>query len=247
MPPTGIVRDEGAGSPNRLLYIPPAVLPDFAGGAVSITGNTTVGSTLLASPSGFSPTPSNYTYQWFRNGLLISGATAATYALTEYDVGWQISVSVTASHPDRASKTVWSSAITVAQTFTGGTVSITGTAAVGSTLTASASGFSPTPSSYTYQWLRNDTPISGATTSTYVLTTADASQQISVQVTAILPGFASKTISGHFFLPWTSVSAGSEHTCGIRAGTLWCWGYNRYGRLGDGTTTDRWSLVRVID
>ncbi|MBX3285385.1 MAG: hypothetical protein KF703_08605 [Actinobacteria bacterium] len=60
---------------------------------------------------------------------------------------------------------------------------------------------------------------------------------------------------------WTSVSAGgtnqaggsgggneywSAHTCGIRApGTLWCWGKNQRGELGDGTTTSRLTPVRI--
>ncbi len=42
---------------------------------------------------------------------------------------------------------------------------------------------------------------------------------------------------------WASVAGGSQHTCGIRAtgatGTLWCWGDNTFGQLGDGTNTDR--------
>ncbi len=34
---------------------------------------------------------------------------------------------------------------------------------------------------------------------------------------------------------WTEVSAGAEHTCGVRAqGQLWCWGSNRDARLGFG-------------
>jgi hypothetical protein len=33
------------------------------------------------------------------------------------------------------------------------------------------------------------------------------------------------------------VASGDEFTCRIRAGQLWCWGFNRYGELGTGDTT----------
>ena len=39
---------------------------------------------------------------------------------------------------------------------------------------------------------------------------------------------------------WASVTAGSFHTCATRTGgTLWCWGDNEYGQLGNGNHTDQ--------
>jgi len=40
----------------------------------------------------------------------------------------------------------------------------------------------------------------------------------------------------------------SRHTMVIKTdGTLWAWGNNEYGQLGDGTTTDRFTPVMVLD
>jgi hypothetical protein len=40
--------------------------------------------------------------------------------------------------------------------------------------------------------------------------------------------------------PQVSIAAGGNHTCMVKTnGTLWCWGGNGFGQLGDGTTTDK--------
>jgi alpha-tubulin suppressor-like RCC1 family protein len=45
---------------------------------------------------------------------------------------------------------------------------------------------------------------------------------------------------------WQTVSAGGSYTLAVRTGgTLWAWGWNGDGRLGDGTTTDRHSPVQA--
>jgi alpha-tubulin suppressor-like RCC1 family protein len=46
---------------------------------------------------------------------------------------------------------------------------------------------------------------------------------------------------------WKQVACGREHTAAVKAdGTLWAWGRNAYGRLGDGTGTGRSSPVQTI-
>ncbi len=39
---------------------------------------------------------------------------------------------------------------------------------------------------------------------------------------------------------WKALDGGEAHTCGVRTdGTMWCWGHNGFGQLGDGTEDDR--------
>jgi hypothetical protein len=68
---------------------------------------------------------------------------------------------------------------------------VTGTLAPGSVLTAHPGTWTPTPDSYTYQWLRDGVAIDGAKTSTYTVAIGDTGHALSVAVTAVKEDFAS--------------------------------------------------------
>ena len=61
---------------------------------------------------------------------------------------------------------------------------ISGTTTIGSVLTSTFGGWLNSPSSYSFQWNRNGTPIASATTSTYTLVQADSASAITCVVTA---------------------------------------------------------------
>ncbi|EMY33136.1 subtilase family serine protease, partial [Arthrobacter crystallopoietes BAB-32] len=72
--------------------------------AAYISGSAHVGKTLTA--KGTWTTGAVLKYQWLRDGLVISGATAATYKVSADDVGMKISVRIYATKTNYASKTV---------------------------------------------------------------------------------------------------------------------------------------------
>jgi alpha-tubulin suppressor-like RCC1 family protein len=54
-----------------------------------------------------------------------------------------------------------------------------------------------------------------------------------------------QTVSGG--ITWKSASCGYSHTAGIKSdGSLWLWGYNSSGQLGDNTNTHRSSPIQTI-
>jgi len=72
----------------------------------------------------------------------------------------------------------------------------------------------------------------------------NTSGELGIAMTGV-PGLTPTRVSG---LPaeMLEIAAGAGHTCAIaKDGTLWCWGRNRYGELGDGTMSDRTLPVRV--
>ena len=86
----------------------------FAVGDPTLAGRPVVGQTLTCVSGGFINTPTSYTYEWQRNGKVITGATAASYTLTDADLGRTIACRISATNKagtgDATSETLYVSA-----------------------------------------------------------------------------------------------------------------------------------------
>ncbi|MFW5473106.1 carboxypeptidase regulatory-like domain-containing protein [Knoellia sp. CPCC 206450] len=159
----------------------------------TITGTAKAGSVLTAVPGTWGPAPVTLAYQWKRAGVAITGATASTYALTGSDTGKAITVTVTGTKSGyaTAAKTSAATAAVAAGTLTAPTPTISGTKTVGYTLTAVPGTWGPAPVALAYQWFRSGVAITGATASTYTLTTTDQGKTLTVRVTGSKTGWTS--------------------------------------------------------
>ncbi len=162
-----------------------------------ISGNTVLGSTLVATWGTWSAT-GTYSFQWIRNGvdipfavgtlgqkLVIGTITQPSYVLKAEDVGAKISVRVTASrplYPSASATSAETSPVTTNALTNTPTPTVTGRAKVGFALTLQTGAWD-SGVTFTQQWLRDGVPITGATGTTYTLVTADQGTKISVAVT----------------------------------------------------------------
>jgi hypothetical protein len=162
-----------------------AKMNDLPTGSVTISGKASQNQTLTASNTlADTDDLGAISYQWFSEGVAITGSNQTTYALTQNDVGKNISVS--ASYTDGLGKleSVNSGMVKIANVndVPTGSVFITGAAIQGKTLTvtnslADVDGLG----AMSYQWLSGGNVISGANQATYTLATTDVAKAISVK------------------------------------------------------------------
>ncbi len=143
----------------------------------AITTQPVSATVLAGSPVSFTvaasgnPTP---TYQWYKGGVAISGATSATYTIGSVTTGHAGLYTVVASN-SAGTATSATASLTVnvlsAPTITAQPRGATVNSGTTLALTVAASG-NPTP---TYQWYKGGVAISGATSDTLVLASIDTS------------------------------------------------------------------------
>jgi len=164
-------------------------------GSATISGTAQFGQTLTAATSGLSPSATKLTYQWYRGGTAISGATGSTYTTVAADVNTALTVKVTGNYTDSASGVVFAPASLTSPSVTVNPAPMTAnlttptSAQVGVSITANTASWVPSGTSFTYQWLSNGAVISGATGPTYTPAAADVGKTLTVTVTGKKTGY----------------------------------------------------------
>jgi hypothetical protein len=177
-----------------------------------ITGTATQGQTLSATSGSWTGSPT-FAYRWVRCGSdggrpdgsncsPVDAATSATYTLTSSDVGRRMRIRVTATNASGSTTAASNPTSTVKASIAAGRPAntaepvISGTAAVGQTLTTTAGSWSgSTPITVSYRWTRcgsdggkpdasNCSTIRGATSASYTLTSDELGRRIRVKATA---------------------------------------------------------------
>ncbi|MBS1675991.1 MAG: hypothetical protein JST08_01270 [Actinobacteria bacterium] len=169
-------------SATRLIAPQPATAPPGPG-TPTVTGTANVGQELTCATGTWTGSPS-FARQWLRNGGPISGATNEKYPLTAADLGADIQCQVTGSNAGGSAAAVSAVKLAAALPPTASVnPGVSGTPAVGETLTCNNGTWANSPS-FGYEWLRNGTPISGATFQSYELVAADEGKALQCRVIA---------------------------------------------------------------
>ncbi len=221
MPATGKPAISGATSEGHTLTASPGTSPNGIADGNGLTGTT-------------------YTYAWYRQDADGTGRsttaihTGDSYLLAAADVGKQIVVIASfaddnTNDESRESDPYPSASGSIANNAPAdGKPEITGTASTGQTLTAVTDPSAtvddisdpdglPDPPIYTYVWEREETsgnwqPISGATSSTYLLASADAEKRVRVVVSFTDGMGHSESLASDSYPRGGTVSANSPAT-----------------------------------
>jgi len=162
--------------------------------APAVTGTQTVGSTLSCTTGTWTGDATiTYTYQWQRGGVNIGSATSSTYVLVDADDATNVRCVVTAANGASAGVTANSNAVAITEPIPTNSVApaVTGTTAVGDTLTCSTGTWTHqggTVHTYAYQWKRDGVDISGQTAATHVIVSGDQGKTLTCAVTATNTG-----------------------------------------------------------
>ncbi len=153
----------------------------------AISGTPEVGAQLTCGEGTWNGTPApTFTYQWLLNNVNIPSSTSSTYVVRSSDRGLNLTCQVTARNVEGSATA--SSAVLHVPGIRPKPVEppkVSGGAGVGQTLTCEPGIWEGKPPPvFTYQWLRDQTPIAGATATTYLVERGDQGHRLTCDVTA---------------------------------------------------------------
>ncbi len=172
----------------------------------SITGIPGVGSLLQILNPIWSLPGVTTTYQWFVDNVPVPGATGPTFVPGVEDAGKQVHAVVTgtlAGLPIISALTNYLPipAATEEPLAATSAATITGTAKVGKVVSVEDPTWNEEGVEHAYQWLRDGSPISGATAKTYTVTPEDYGHRILVKVTGSKEGWTDSTVDSQEVTP----------------------------------------------
>ncbi|MBD3923713.1 carboxypeptidase regulatory-like domain-containing protein [Nocardioides cavernae] len=188
--------------------------PQVANTALPTISDTTpeVGQVLTAGDGTWTPSGVTLAYQWRSDGTDIGGAVSKTFQVPAGQLGKKLSVRVTAARaehlPDSATSVETTAVVETTTVYNTVAPSISDTTpTVGEALTATSGTWTPSDSTFAYQWLADGSAIAGATTSGYTPVAGDVGKKLSVRVTASKTG-------------WTGATATSAETAAVAAAVV---------------------------
>lgn len=164
--------------------------------APTISGSAGYENVLTANVGSWSPAPTTLNYQWYYgDGSAIDGATDASYLVSDADYGNSIYVCVTGQRSGYVETVRCSSetdyVLGYALSLTP-TPEIIGVVGIGNTVSVDI-GTWDDGVTHAIQWLRNGSPIPGATETEYLVTNSDSGASLSVSVTGERDGYSAVT------------------------------------------------------
>jgi hypothetical protein len=184
----------GSGTTYSNVAGPIAKAPPTNSAAPTVAGTAARGSVLTSAVGTWAGAGNTYGYAWQRDTgagfVSITGATGASYTLQGADEGAKIRVKVTATNVD-GSLVAYSDAtdaVAKAPPVNSSVPTPAGTVARSGVITSNAGSWAGAGNTYAFQWQRDlgagFVSISGATTATYTLQTADENANVRLRVTA---------------------------------------------------------------
>ena len=151
--------------------------------SITVSGDVVVGNTItavVADENGFEP--SSIVYVWFADDVVIENEVTSTLTLSENEFGKVISVLATFTDSrgfDEAPLSLPTAP--VSRENSEGAITIIGTPTVGNTLTSEIDDEDGANGDITYQWYADESPIAGASQSTYMVESNLVGQVITVE------------------------------------------------------------------